>query len=84
LQVASIATSSCSHRLSEEPQRFGRCLHPAAGTHQALLPDRDLGELAMYVESDTASHAPPSNQLLRWETRRANDTYGFALAADPG
>jgi len=37
------------------------------------------------VESDTPAHALLlSNKWLTWENRRANDTYGSALAAHPG
>ena len=52
-----------------------------------VLPDRDLRELAMHIQPDTsASHRYTSNllRLTIWESRRANDTYGSALAAHPG
>src|SRR4029450_9157016 len=68
----------------ELPQRLRGGLDPARLPAHAALPDGDLGELAVHVQADTSAHPVlPSLSLLR-EYRRANDTYGSALAAQPG
>ena len=73
--------------VGELPQglRGGRDL--ASLTTTAVLPDRDLGELAVHVQPDASSHpAPPSTSsgLLVGSTGGRNDNYGSALAAQPG
>jgi hypothetical protein len=42
----------------KQPQRLRCRLDPARRADDTLLPDRDLGKLAVHVESDTASHTP--------------------------
>ena len=53
--------------------------------HHTVLPDRDLRELAMHIESKApALTAHPQRSWNMEGDGRANDTYGFALAAHPG
>src|SRR3954454_19059779 len=86
LQVASSATSSLGARLSanrRSPLRGRRDLPGLADA--AVLPDRDLRELAMHIKPQApARHHSPPAPLDREGDGRANDTYGFALAPHPG
>ena len=74
-----------SQALGEQPQCLRRRLDLTRLADLPTFPDRHLRELAMNVKPDTASHAPSFHQPC-WseEHRRANDTYGFPLAAHPG
>jgi putative transposase len=48
---------------------------------------QEFAEALMSAEADALCGdrmLPPSNQGSTWEHRRANDTYGSALAAHPG
>jgi hypothetical protein len=70
--------------VGEGPQGLRGGLDPAGLPDHAVLPDGDLGELAVHVQADASAHPIlPSSSLPR-EHRRANDTYGSALAAHPG
>jgi len=50
--------------VSEAPQRLRRQLDPSGLPDHAVLPDGDLGELAVHVQPDASSHpAPPFLEL---------------------
>jgi hypothetical protein len=68
----------------EGPQRLWGGLDPAGLPDHAVLPDGDLGELAVDVQPDASAHPVLPSLSLPREHRRANDTYGSALAAQPG
>jgi hypothetical protein len=71
--------------VGEQPQRLRRRRNPADLADHAGLPDRDLRELAMHIKPDApARHRLTPSIDRRWESRRANDTYGSALEAQPG
>jgi hypothetical protein len=70
--------------VGELPQCLRRGLAPSSLTHHAVLPDGDLGELAVDIQADAPAHPVLPSSSLPGEHRRANDTYGSALAAHPG
>src|SRR4030095_2309479 len=68
----------------EVPQPLRGQLDPSGLAHHAVLPDGDLGELAVHVQADASAHPVLPSSSSPSEHRRANDTYGSALAAHPG
>ena len=70
--------------LREQLQRLRRRLDPARRADLAGLDDRDLAEVAMHVQPDRPHHRAPPSLARQTGDRWANDTDGFALAAQPG
>ena len=72
--------------VGEDPQRLRRRRDPPGLADQAVLPDRDLRELAMHIESEApARHALTSiDGWIGEAVGGQDDTYGFALEAHPG
>jgi hypothetical protein len=57
---------------------------PALVADQAVFNHGELGELAVHVHPDLPHHtALPSARAERWGTAGRNDTYGYALTAQP-
>jgi hypothetical protein len=71
----------------EHPQALATDLDLPGVPDRPAFPDRDLRELAMYIQTDASpTHRFTSIDLrfARCGSRRANDTYGSALEAQPG
>ena len=73
--------------VGEDPQRLRRRRDLPGLADQAVLPDRDLRELAMHIESDSTCASCPHLHLdgrIGEAAGGQDDTYGFALEAHPG
>ena len=75
-----------SEAVRERAQRLRGQRELPGLANSAVLPHRDLRELAMHIQSDTPAshHDLPTIGLMTMGVRRANDTYGSALEAHPG
>src|SRR5262249_54493232 len=82
--------ASCLHadhvcapqRPAERDNLAPTSLHPRMAADPTALKDRNLTEIAVHIQTDRTHHSPP--WLKRLENGRANDNYGYVLAAQPG